>query len=318
MSRSVSIVIPSYDGRDLLARHLPSVLAAAATVGAEVVVVDDGSRDGTVEYLRASFPAVTVVACAENRGFSATMNRGVGAAGGEVVVCVNNDVEVPPGFLPPLVRHFDDPDCFAVASRMEVDADGGNESLIRGSFRLGFLQTYRQEAPPAGVEGAVPVLYAVGAAVAYSREKFLALGGFDLLFSPFNGEDLDISYRAWKRGWRVLWEPRSVVRHEHRATIGRLYTPDFIRQTQVRARLLFAWKNVTDPWMLGAHLACLGPRTLARVARGERYFWRALRSCLRDLPAIRAARRRQRAETRRSDRDVFALVAPFAARGSTS
>jgi len=316
MSRSVSIVIPTYNGRDLLERHLPSVLAAAATVGGEVVVVDDGSRDGTVEYLRARFPTVTVVAAPENRGFSATMNRGVGAASGEIVVCVNNDVEVPPDFLLPLLRHFDDHDCFAVASRMEVVSDGRDESLIRGSFRLGFLQTYRTDAPPAGLVGPVPVLYAVGAAVAYSREKFQALGGFDLLFSPFNGEDLDISYRAWKRGWRVLWEPASVVRHDHRATIGRFYSAEFIRQTQVRARLIFAWKNVTDPWLLGAHVLCLGPRTLARVARGERYFWRALRSCLGDLPAIRAARRRQRVHARRSDREVFALVAPFRERNA--
>jgi O-antigen biosynthesis protein len=310
VKRTVSIVIPTFEGRELLGRHLPSVLIAAARASAEVIVVDDGSTDGTVDFLRATFPSVTVVAVPENHGFSATMNRGIGVARGEIVVCLNNDVEADRAFIAPLLEHFADPACFAVAARMLKDGTE-NESLIRGTFHRGALHVVRFEAAPE--PGAVPILCALGAAVAYSREKFLALGGFDTLFSPFNGEDLDLSYRAWKRGWRVVWEPASVVVHEHRATIGRLYSRSFVRQTQDRARLVFTWKNITDRGLIATHLAWLGPRTLARLARGEWYFARALGSCVRDLPAILAARRRERREARRSDGEVFALVAPFAA-----
>jgi GT2 family glycosyltransferase len=311
VSGTVSIVIPTFEGRDLLARHLPSVLDAAARVAAEVIVVDDGSRDGTADLLRARFPSVRVLAEPENRGFSATMNRGVRAAGGDVVLSLNNDVEASSDLLPPLLRHFEDPACFAVAPRMLVGAGTVNESLIRGAFRRGTLELQRAQAPPAGTPAPVAILCALGAAVAFSREKFVALGGFDLLFSPFNGEDLDLSYRAWKRGWRVSWEPASTVRHEHRATIGRLYPTAFIRQTQERARLLFAWKNITDAALLAAHLGWLGPRLARRLARGERYALAALVSCARDLPAIRAARRREKREARRTDAEVFGLVAPF-------
>jgi GT2 family glycosyltransferase len=308
-ARTVSVVIPTWEGRDLLARHLPGTLGAAAAVGAEVVVVDDGSRDDSVGFVRERFPSVKVVARARNGGFSAAMNDGVRAAGGAIVVCLNNDVEPTPDFLAPLVRHFDDPSCFAVGAR-SLMPDGTDESFLRGAFHRGALQIHRAPSPPAAAK-AMPVLYAMGAAVAYSREKFLALGGFDLLFSPFNGEDLDISYRAWKRGWRVLWEPASVVRHEHRTTIRRHYSTAFVRKTQARGRLLVTWKDVTDPWLTLAHVLWLGPRTLAHLARGERYFVAAVWSCLRDLPAIRRARRAEARHAVRSDRDVLAEVAPL-------
>jgi GT2 family glycosyltransferase len=234
------------------------------------------------------------------------MNDGMTAARGDVAVCLNNDVAVPSDFLPPLLTHFADRQCFAVSPSMR--REGGDESYIRGRFRRGFLEIHRP--PSQAASSARPVLYACGGAVAYAREKFLALGGFDPLFSPFNGEDLDLSYRGWKRGWRVLWEPASVVTHVGRATIGRFYPTPFIRHTQVRARIIFAWKNVLDPVWTAEHWALLPLRTALRAARGERWFVTALRSCLRDLPAIRAARSRERREARVSDRDVFRIVAP--------
>jgi hypothetical protein len=109
----------------------------------------------------------------------------------------------------------------------------------------------------------------------------------------------------------VWWEPASEVRHEHRVTIGRLYSRAFIRQTQDRARFVFTWKNITDPWLIAGHVAWLAPRMLMRLARGEGHALRALVSCVLDLPAILAARRREAREARRSDSEVFALVAPF-------
>src|SRR5262245_52651520 len=103
-----SIVIPSWNGWEILSRCLPHVLdAAGASPGTEVVVSDDGSTDGTPERLRKEFPSVRVAARATNGGFARSVNSGVEAAGGEIVVCLNNDVRPEPNFLSPLLDVLD-------------------------------------------------------------------------------------------------------------------------------------------------------------------------------------------------------------------
>lgn len=257
---AVSIVIPTWNGRELLARFLPSVTEAlAAWPGSgELVVADDGSTDGTPEFLASDFPGVRVVVSELNRGFSATANMGVEAAANRVVVLLNNDVETERGFLSPLVRWFVKPDVFAVCARsLDWDHTTFRDGGKAGYWKRGFWRVWRNYDVRRG-GGAEPLpwpsIYAPGGFTAFNREKWLELGGLDSLFAPFNWEDTDICYRALKRGWQVLYEPESLVYHSPNTTIGRTEGKLRVRFVSRRNRLLFHWKNLTDPRLLLANL----------------------------------------------------------------
>ncbi|HLM50583.1 MAG TPA: glycosyltransferase, partial [Solirubrobacteraceae bacterium] len=108
MTDAIDVVIPTWNRRDLLERCLPTVLRQ--TVPVRVIVVDNGSEDGSVAVVRERFGhAVSVIALPENRGFGAAVNAGVRAGEGALVVLVNNDVECDPGFAEALAAPFADP-----------------------------------------------------------------------------------------------------------------------------------------------------------------------------------------------------------------
>src|SRR3989344_8187677 len=100
----VSIIIPNWNGKSLLEKNLPGVIATAKD--AEIIVVDDGSTDGSVGYLKAKFPNVTVVEKKRHEGFASTVNAGIAAAITDIVVLLNTDVEPEENFLPALFFLF--------------------------------------------------------------------------------------------------------------------------------------------------------------------------------------------------------------------
>lgn len=253
---AASIVIPNWNGRDLLEKYIPSVLAAAAQVpGSEVIVVDNGSSDGSAAFLREQFPQVRLLALEKNLGFGGGSNTGFKAAKHDVVVLLNSDMRVEPDFLPPLLAGFTDERVFAVSCQIFLsDPNKRREEtgLTEGWWERGSLRVGHRIDPK--VAQLYPCFYAGGGSSAYDRKKFLELGGFDELLAPFYLEDTDLGYLAWKRGWKNLYQPASVVWHEHRGTIGRKFSPEFIRGILKKNFLLFTWKNIHDWGMLFPHL----------------------------------------------------------------
>jgi GT2 family glycosyltransferase len=308
---SVTIQILSWDGRHLLEEFLPSVLAAAG--GHEVIVVDNGSTDGSVEFLKANFPAVRVVQLDRNYGFSGGNNRGMKHVTTDMVVLLNNDMAAEPGFLEPLLKPFADPAVFAVASRIAM-ADPAKSRLetgkTRGRFESGLFYVWHDGiAPQEEQREVLPVFWVGGGACAIDRRKFEILGGFDSLYHPFYVEDTDLSYQAWKRGWKALLAPASRVIHKHRGTAGPRFGELFVNNTTRRNHYLFVWKNVTDSGMLLEHLSSL-PRIHASAISqyGAAFEYRAY---LRALVRLPLALRRRLANLRSyvvSDRDVLGLT----------
>ena len=97
-----------------------------------------------------------------------------------------------------------------------------------------------------GGHSAFPCFYGGGGSCAFDRRKFLELGGFDELFRPFYLEDTDLGYQAWKRGWKVMYQPASVVYHEHRGTIGKKFSAAQIDAVLKKNFILFCWKNIHE------------------------------------------------------------------------
>jgi len=308
-----SLIISTWNGRHLLEMCLPSVLRAVERDGGphEVIVVDDGSTDDTVDFLRHSFPQVRLVALKRNLRFAGANNAAARLAQGDVLVFLNNDMLVEPDFLAPLLRHFSDPSVFAVTARIEMPprrVRGGlvqETGLVRARFERGLFVLHHEQ--PAS-DQAVPVIYAGGGSSAWRRDRFFALGGFDLLFRPFYFEDLDVSYRGQKAGWRVLFEPASRVFHQHRQTNSpRNFPAGYVDLMFDKNSLLFVWKVLTDQGLLAAHFRGLW-RSLMHTRAHPRLASAFLRAALQ-LPELLVKRRRARAGSVLSDHDVLRLAA---------
>ncbi len=277
---SISVVVPSWNGLDLLRESLPSVLEAMQRYrdqfGAEteLIVVDDGSTDGTADSFPNEFPSAILVRGGTNRGFAGACNLGFAQARHQLVALLNNDVQVEPDYLVYMAEHFSDPEVFAVTAKVfEWDAPIFTTGGRYGRFRRGFWSVYfnydltESELDPSREGNRLFSFYAIGGFATFDREKLAQLGGFLELLSPFHWEDVDLSYRGWKRGWLILYEPRSRARHRTSTTIDRHYRNRTVERLSLRNRLLFHWVNLHSPSFLLRHILMLvvlsGTRFLA-------------------------------------------------------
>ena len=253
---AASIVIPNWNGRDLLEKYLPSVRAATLRLpGSEVIVVDNGSTDGSAAFVRERFPEIRIVALPHNLGFGGGSNTGFRAANNDVVVLLNSDMRVEPDFLAPLLAGFSDDRVFSVSCQIffsDPDKLREETGLTESWWQQGSLRV-RHRIDPA-VRDLYPCSYGGGGSCAYDRRKFLELGGFDELLSPFYLEDTDLGYQSWKRGWKNFYQPASVVYHEHRGTIGRHFSDAYIQGVLKKNVVLFTWKNIHEWPRLVGHL----------------------------------------------------------------
>ena len=305
-----SAVIPNWNGRDLLERYLPSVITAmAGNPENEIIVVDNGSTDGSADFVRQAFPDVTLVALDRNLGFGGGSNAGFRAAKNDIVVLLNSDMQVSPDFLAPLLEGFRDELVFAVSCQIffrDPARQREETGLTQGWWQDGGLKVRHRIDPAIG--DLFPCFYGGGGSCAFDRRKFLELGGFDELLAPFYLEDTDLGYLAWKRGWKVLYQPRSIVYHEHRGTIGKRFSDAQIQAVLKKNYLLFCWKNIHEWRRLAAHFFFSYGGALLSAVSGDvpgrpslRGWWRAFRQ----LPDAIASRWRARALAVVNDTEAF-------------
>ncbi len=313
-SGPASIIILNWNGKDLLAQGLPSVIEAVRRDGRphEVMVVDNGSTDGSVEFLRTSFPGVRTLELGENMGFAAGNNAGVRAARHDIAIMLNNDMIVDPGFLKPLLDGFT-PDTFAVSSQIHhQDPAVRREETGRTSatFRRGMIDYAHGDVEPGeSARPYYPAFWAGGGSSAFHRSRFIPLGGFQELFSPAYVEDTDLSFQAWQAGWEVRFAPASVVYHKHRASSSQRFSPVQLQALIQRNQFLFVWKNITSWRLLLAHCLFL-PWNCYRLARDYGMgIWRSLFAAAARLPALLAARLRAPFRAARRDFEIFRLFA---------
>lgn len=324
----MSIVIPTWNGRELLEKHLPSVIEAASHYQnisrqeVEILVVDDAGSDRAREWLPArfpDFPGLRVETNARNLGFAPTANRGIRLARHPLVYLLNNDISPDLEALPPLIAHFEKPHVFAVASEVY---DFTTRTLCGagqiGEFRRGFLGVHRRYfAEEHRLEANEPpwlTMFATGGSSMFRRDSFLQLGGFDEDFAPFGWEDVEMSLRAWKQGWEAHYEPRSRVYHEFSSTIAPRFPRRKVRAVYERNRLMGHWIHLDSPRRLAAHAAFLALKLAGSAVSGRWEQWKATGSALARLGSVRAKRKAYHARQQRSLIEVLRLVAAQARR----
>lgn len=299
-----SVIIPNYNGAARLSACLDRLWEAVrgAPCACEVIVVDDASTDNSAGAA-ADFPDTQLIKNDKNIGFGAACNSGASRAQGRIMYFLNNDVEVSPDFIEPLLAHFDEPEIFAAASHAHDEHNRTVAGRNTPAFVSGFLKAGTDENAP--LDHPAITIYASGGSAAFDREKFLALGGFDPLYHPFYWEDFDLGYRAWKRGLRVLYDPRSRVLHKTHGSIREAYSEQHIARISRRNQLICNWKNLTDANLRAAHFAALTLKTAANVLALRPRFVPIIAEAAAQRAAIRAARAREAPHIKRSDKDVF-------------
>jgi len=287
-----SVVIPSWNSEKQLQQNLPYVFKAAAKVGAEIIVVDDASTyDHSAQYLRTLGSKIRFYANKKNEGFSFTVNRGVQLAHHEIVILLNTDVRPEPDCFVNCLKQFSSTNIFAVTFN-------SGESWAGGKWERGLLQHAKVEPTAENKNKINPSLWASGGQAAFDRRKWLELGGMDLLYKPFYWEDVDLGYRAWKRGWQVIWDPASRCVHDHqKSVIASNFSPEFVKGIAQRNQFLFVWKNIHDSQLLQSHLFAI-PRLIKNYPSA---FFRALYS----LPSALHGRSIERAASVKSDLEVL-------------
>ncbi len=314
-TRAASIVIPNWNGRDLLEKYIPSILEATRGNPAnEIIVVDNASEDGSADFLKERFPAVRVLEMDRNYGFGGGSNRGFAAAKNDIVVLLNSDMRVAPDFLPPLLEGFSDENVFAVSCQIffsDPKKLREETGLTQAWWENGGLRVRHRI--DERVKSAFPCFYGGGGSCAFDRRKFAELGGFDELLRPFYLEDTDLGYLAWKRGWKVFYEPRSVVWHEHRGTIGKKFSQAFIQSILKKNFLLFCWKNIHEWPRLASHFGFAFAGAWLSVIFGDSFerpnplaLWKAFVQ----LPAALRSRRRAQSLAAVSDTEAFRRPMP--------
>lgn len=249
---SVSIVIPNFNGETLMPKHLPNVIKYSK--GAQIIVVDDASTDDSIGMLKRDFPKVVVVALKENSRFAAACNAGFDKAKGDIVVLLNSDVSPRSGYLEPLLEHFSDESIFSVGSKEieEINGKKVDSGRALGSFKRGLLVHYR----PDNQESST-TLWTTGGSMAVSRKIWQEIGGMDTLFKPAYWEDIEICYRAQKRGYKVIFEPKSVVEHHHETTNVSALGKPVMNVAAFKNQILFIWKSITNPIYIVQHILWL-------------------------------------------------------------
>ncbi|OQY27670.1 MAG: hypothetical protein B6243_12745 [Anaerolineaceae bacterium 4572_5.2] len=312
----ISIVIVNRNGQDYLAVCLPSI-AAQTYRNIEIIVVDNGSQDNSVDWLAANWPQVKVISLTDDIGFAGANNRGMAAAKGDYFFLLNNDTRLDPqaiellltrlsgeeaaGAVVPLIRLMAQP-AFVNALGNTFSAQGWGSDAYIGHLDVGQLVTVRQTPS------------ACFAAVLIPKTALDAVGPMDEAYGYYY-EDLDWSWRARLQGLQILAEPRALVYHAFGGTSSTRPWPSKLRLI-VRNRLRFVFKNLSRRQVYRIIINYLREDLAAwRQARkrGDRDIAQAYTNAWREawsmLPSTRRWRRQIQAKRLVADENILREMA---------
>jgi len=241
----ISVFITNYNGLSLLKKHLENTILASPEAS-EFILSDDASVDGSVKFakdLQKKYPQLKIFSHKKNKGFGDNSNFAAKKATGDLIVLLNSDSVPHLGYISTTLKHFTDPNVFGVGF-----AEMGKENYGKIFWGNGYIQTI-----PGHSDKAHIAAWLSGGSSIIRRDLFLKLGGFDHIYEPFYFEDTDLGLRAWRSGYKLLWEPTAIVEHQHEATMSK-FPKKFLVYVKERNHLLCVLRNVTDKNLLRQNL----------------------------------------------------------------
>ncbi len=305
----VNIIILNYNGEKLLPQCLPSIIEAkgASRYASRITVIDNESTDASLEVLAAYGDAIDVVK-ASNRVFC-SYNDVVKAQKEEIAILLNNDIRVEKDFIDPMVEAFKKhsgafmvaPKCYDFTGKA---LEGGRSKAFIKFGWFGAMARFK------GWENEVekPGFTFQTGFGAVRRDRFLELGGYEDLYLPGRLEDSDLCFRAWKKGWKSYYEPRSAVYHLGGASFKKEFGKEGISEIDSRNSALFFWKNISDPLYWAAHVFFMPARICLWLLRKDTAAVKGFFQAFGRIPRVLEKRSKTRnAGYKLADREVFGL-----------
>ncbi len=312
LRKSVSVVIPNYNGKHLLKEYLPYTydVLKAAGMPFEVIVVDDASTDDSVSFIQSYYPQAALIVNPENKGFSYTCNRGIAITRHELILLLNSDVKLTPGYFDNQWKYFLRWDTFGVMGRI-IDMEGDH---IQDAARIpkwnglklktGFFYYTDND------DARLYTFYLSGANALINADKLRQLGGFNELFSPFYYEDMDLSIRAWRLKWKCYYEHQSICRHKVSASTKNYKTEKWVKHIYFRNRFFLHAIHLNGLTLFAWYLQITFIDLLPKLLVGQTWIWQSYREFFANRAGIKKTKQQladlfDRNETRVS---VFNVV----------
>lgn len=255
LPQGISVIIPSRNGKELLARILPKVVNQLGDIrercAVELIIVDNGSEDGTAEFVQSEYPEAGCIEVIEPLSFSRAVNAGLAAAALSHVCLLNNDMLIGPHFFESLADPFARvPDLFCSTAQIFLPEGAARQETGKAVMpplpaRSARDFPVRCDLPVPG-EDLTYVLYGSGGCSLFDTNKLRQLHGLDTIYEPAYVEDLDVGVRAWLQGWPTVFASNAGVLHWHRTTTSRYYTPEDLDRILELNYLRFLVRTVAD------------------------------------------------------------------------
>jgi GT2 family glycosyltransferase len=277
LKKSVSIIIPNYNGKHLLQEYLPYTIKAIESSGAayEIIVVDDASTDDSVQFIKAQYPQINLLLNANNSGFSYSCNQGIVAAKCQLILLLNSDVKLAPDYFDRQWKYFSLPDTFGVMGRI-IDMEGDHiQDAARlpkwNGLKLKTAFFYYTNNP----DDWLYTFYLSGANALVDAAKLKQVGGFYELFSPFYCEDMELSIRAWKLGWKCYYEHHAICRHQISASTKNYKTAKWVKSVYYRNRFYLHALHLNGLALFGWYIQITIIDLIPKLLAGQFWIWKS-------------------------------------------
>jgi GT2 family glycosyltransferase len=292
--KKVSIIIPNYNGAELLKQYLPFTITAAERTGMayEIIIVDDASTDGSVSFIEDHYKGVVLLKNKTNRGFSFSCNEGMKKAKHDLLLFLNSDVKLNPDYFEQQWRYFENEDTFGVMGRiMSMDEsrleDAARYPKFTGCKLKATYFFYSNEQ-----NNNIPTTYLSGANALVDAKKMKSIKGFDQIFSPFYAEDLDLGLRAWRLGWKCYYEHQSICYHQTSSTTKNYHTQSWVKQIYYRNRFLVHAIHLEGFFYWAWYLHVLLLEVVPKLLLGQFWIWKSFWHFLNNSKGIYRSKKR--------------------------
>jgi len=236
---NISVVIPVYKNKALFLTNLAQNYTYIKDN--QIIIVDDKSDENLKEDIEKIYKEIVVIENKKNLGFAESVNIGFAKAQNPYVLLLNSDVKLNNDSYKRSIDLFKKNEKLFAIGFLQLERDGRKVGKNKLFFKRGLIHHSKSDDLDFGLTA-----WAEGGACMIDKEKFDLLNGFDKLYKPFYWEDIDLSYRAYKRGWEVYFDPEIKAEHHHESTISKYYENSYIKKIAYRNQLIFFWKNITD------------------------------------------------------------------------
>ncbi len=244
-STSFSIVIPNYNGEELLKKNLPSVLAAARNTQApfEIIIADDASTDGSCTFIKKTYPDITLLENPVNKGFSSNINTGIYVAKNEWTLLLNSDIELDIDFIKNILQQIQATSIDNTAfGYMGLIKDDNSKQIIDAAkyptYNLFTINGTVNYICTNSTQTLTPTMFLSGANAFVNTQKLKQLGAFNTLFSPFYYEDVELGIHSGRMGWKSYCVNNAICYHATSSTISKTQNKNTVKATAMRNKWL--------------------------------------------------------------------------------